>query len=230
MNIEILYRPSYSLGVIKLEPEEEVMVESGAMVGMSQGVTLQTKATGGLFKSLSRSLFGGESFFQNSYKASETGGEVCVAPTLPGDVLSVDLRDEKLMIQSGSYLASELGVVLDTKWSGARTFFASEGAIMLCASGSGKLLISSYGAIHEKNLQEGEEYTVDSGHLVAFSADMGFGVRTIGGIKSTFFSGEGLVVDLVGPGRILMQTRSTESFLSWLMSKIPRGKESQSGS
>ena len=101
---------------------------------------------------------------------------------------------------------------------------------MLCASGSGKLLISSYGAIHEKNLQEGEEYTVDSGHLVAFSADMGFGVRTIGGIKSTFFSGEGLVVDLVGPGRILMQTRSTESFLSWLMSKIPRGKESQSGS
>jgi len=47
-------------------------------------------------------------------------------------------------------------------------------------------------------------------------------VRKIGGIKSTLFSGEGLVVDLTGPGRVLAQTRSTDQFLSWLIPKLPR--------
>ena len=221
MNIETLYQPSYSLGVIKLGPTEQVRVEGGAMVSMSNGVTLETKATGGLLKSLGRSLLGGESFFQNVYKAPTSGGEVTVAPTLPGDLFTLDLQNESLMVQSGSYCASEMGIELNTKWGGAKTFFASEGLIMLRASGTGKLLLSSYGAIHELNLDASETYTVDTGHLVAFSEKVGFRVRKVGGLKSTLFSGEGLVVDLTGPGRVLMQTRSTDAFLAWLLPKIP---------
>ena len=222
MNIEILYQPSYSLGVLKLADGEEVRVEGGAMVSMSAGTTLETKAAGGIFKSLARSVFAGESFFQNTYKAPSGGGEVTVAPALPGDLFSMDLQNEELMVQSGSYVASELGVELDTKWGGAKTFFASEGLIMLLASGSGKLLLSSYGAIHEKNLASGEKLIVDTGHLVAFSKDMTFKVNKVGSIKSTIFSGEGLVVELEGPGRVLMQTRSTDSFLKWLIPKLPK--------
>ena len=63
MEIEILYRPSYSLGVLKLDGGEEVRVEGGSMVSMSDGVVLETEATGGLLQSLGRSLLGGESFF-----------------------------------------------------------------------------------------------------------------------------------------------------------------------
>lgn len=44
----------------------------------------------------------------------------------------------------------------------------------------------------------------------------------MGGLKSTIFSGEGLVVDLTGPGRILLQTRSMDAFLSWLIPKLPK--------
>ncbi len=222
MEIEIIYRPSYSLGLIRLSPNEEVRVEGGSMVGMSQGVMLETKAAGGIFKSLARSVLGGESFFQNIYKASPNGGEVMVAPALPGDLFALDLRQERLLVQSGSYVASEMSIELDTKWGGAKTFFASEGLFMLQASGSGKLLLSSYGAIHEMNLGAGQTYTVDTGHLVAFTQQMGFKVRRVGGIKSTLFSGEGLVVDLTGPGRVLLQTRSTDAFLSWLIPKLPK--------
>ena len=225
MEVEILYRPSYSLGVIKLSPNETVRVEGGAMVSMSQGVTLETKAAGGILKSLARSVLAGESFFQNTYQAPANGGEVTVAPSLPGDVFALDLRNETLMVQSGSYVASEAGVELDTKWSGAKTFFASEGLIMLRASGSGKLLLSSFGAIHEKDLATGETYTVDTGHLVAFSEKIGFKVRKVGGLKSTLFSGEGFVVDLTGPGRVLLQTRSTVAFLGWLIPKLPLKKD-----
>lgn len=226
MEIEILYRPSYSLGQLKLSGNEEVRVEGGSMVAMSQGVTIETKATGGILKSLGRSLFGGESFFQNTYKAPPGGGEVWVAPPLPGDLYTVQLQNESLMVQSGSFVASENAIQLDTKWSGAKTFFASEGLILLRASGSGKLLVSSYGAIHALELGAGETMTVDTGHLVAFSESIGFRVRRVGGVKSTLFSGEGLVVDLTGPGKLLLQTRSQDSFLAWLIPQLPKQSSS----
>lgn len=229
MDVEILYKPSYSMGVIKLSGGEQVRVEGGAMVSMSAGVTLETKATGGFMKSLARSVLGGESFFQNTFIAPPGGGVVSVAPALPGDMFSLVLHNEALMVQSGSYVASEAGVELDTKWGGAKTFFASEGLVMLRASGSGELLLSSYGAIHEMNLAQGEKYTVDTGHLVAFSEGISFTVNKVGGLKSTIFSGEGLVVELTGPGRVLMQTRSTDAFLSWLIPKLPKPSSSPSG-
>ena len=196
------------------------------MVSMSHGVDLETEATGGLFASLSRRLLGGESFFQNTFQAPPGGGQVTVAPALPGDMLSFDLSSERIMIQSGSYVASELTIDLDTEWSGAKTFFASEGLIMLRAQGSGKIVVSSYGAIHDMTLEDGQRYTVDTGHLVAFTEGIGFDVRKVGGLTSTLFSGEGLVVDLTGPGRVLLQSRSTDQFLAWLIPQLPTRTDS----
>jgi uncharacterized protein (TIGR00266 family) len=228
MEIEILYRPSYSLAMLELSGHEEVRVEAGSMVSMSHGIDLETQATGGLFASLSRSLLGGESFFQNTFQAPANGGQVTVAPALPGDMLAFDLSSERIMVQSGSYVASEMTIELDTEWSGAKTFFASEGLIMLRAQGTGKLVISSYGAIHDMTLEKNQRYTVDTGHLVAFTEGIGFRVRKVGGLTSTLFSGEGLVVDLTGPGRVLLQSRSTDQFLAWLIPQLPVQRKSGS--
>ncbi len=222
MQTQILYRPSYSLAIVKLDPNERIQVEAGSMVSMSTGITIETNVAGGLMGALKRSILGGESFFMNTYQAPATGGEISLAPALPGDVLVQDVRNESLLVQSGSYVASSQGVTVDTKWTGARTFFAREGLFMLNCSGVGTLILSSYGAIHEVPLKQGERYTVDTGHLVAFTQGMGFDVRTVAGIKSTLFSGEGLVVDLTGPGRVLIQTRSADAFLTWLMPQVQR--------
>jgi len=46
-------------------------------------------------------------------------------------------------------------------------------------------------------------------------------VRPVGGLSSTFLSGEGLVVDLTGPGSVLLQTRSVDAFMRWLLPKLP---------
>lgn len=221
METEILYRPSYSLTQVKLAPNEEIRVEGGSMVSMSDGVSIETKMQGGLLKSLARSVLGGESFFVNTYKAPPQGGQLGLAPSLPGDMSVLELKSETLLLQSGAFVACESGVTIDTGWGGAKTFFASEGLIMLRASGSGKLVISSYGAIHDMSLAAGDKYTIDTGHLVAFTQSIGFQVRRVGGIKSTLFSGEGLVVDLTGPGRVLMQTRSTDAFISWIIPRLP---------
>lgn len=227
MEIEILYRPSYSLAIIKLSPSEEIRLEAGAMVSMSQGVTIETRAEGGFLKSLGRSMLGGESFFQNFFKAPPIGGEITVAPELPGDVFTYDMTDETIMIQAGSFMACETNIDLTARLS-VKAFVAAEGFSMLEASGKGKLLLSSYGAIHEKDLAPGEKYTVDTTHLVAFPASMPVERKTVGGLKSTLLSGEGLVVELTGPGRLLMQTRSPNAFLSWLIPNLPFKRRGES--
>ncbi len=221
MNIEIVHRPSYSLAVARLDPNERIRAEAGAMVSMSGGVNIETKAEGGIFKSLGRAMLGGESFFQNFFVASTQGGEVTLAPELPGDMLLIELKGEKLMIQAGSYVASENGVELTAKVS-IKALMAAEGISMLEASGTGKLLVSSYGAIFERTIGAGEKYIVDTSHLVAFEASMGVQPKTVGGIKSTLFSGEGFVVELTGPGAIYMQTRSPQALINWIIPQLPK--------
>lgn len=219
MNVEISFRPSYSLATIQLNPNERIRAEAGAMVGMSPDVAIETKAEGGLFKSLGRSLLGGESFFQNFYQAGPNGGEIAVAPELPGDVFVVDVT-EPMLVQSGSYLASETSVEVNTKLS-SKAFLSGEGISMLQMTGSGKLLLSSYGAILEKTLAAGEKYIVDTTHLVAFNESMNVEMKSVGGFKSTVLSGEGLVVHITGPGKLYMQTRSPHAFVQWLIPQIP---------
>lgn len=229
MQVEVLYRPSYSIARVLLSPGESLAAEPGALVGMTPGLEIDTRMRGGFVQALARSAFGGESFFTNTFRAPVEGGELLLAPTLPGDVFSINLSgSEVMMVQSGSFMASSEGITVDTKWTGARTFFAGERLIMLRCSGNGSLILSSYGAIHEMELGAGKTYTVDTGHLVAFSEGMGFRVRKVGGLKSTLLGGEGLVVDLNGPGRVLLQTRSEGAFLDWLLPKIPKQPSSPS--
>lgn len=222
MQTEILYRPSYSLAVVKLSPGESVQVEGGAMVSMSAGMQMETKARGGIFKSLARSVLGGESFFMNTYTAPAEGGEIMLAPSLPGDIAQMELRGETIMLQSGSYIASSPGIEVDTSWGGAKSFFGGEGFILLRVKGTGKLLVSSYGAIHPVELGPKQKITVDTGHLVSFDSTLDFQVRRVAGWKSTLFSGEGLVVELTGPGKLTLQTRSERAFLDWLIPHLPK--------
>ena len=220
MEIDIQFRPSYSLAIVKLAPSERIRADSGAMVSHSDGVEVETKAEGGFLKSLGRAVLGGESFFQNFWKAGAQGGEVTLAPDLPGDIIAINMTGTPLMIQSGSYLASESGVELSAKLS-SKAFMSGEGFSMLEATGNGKVLVSSYGAIYEKTLAAGERYIVDSTHLVAFDGTMGVVAKTVGGFKSTMLSGEGLVVELTGPGKLYMQTRSPRALISWIIPQIP---------
>ena len=222
MKVDVRYRPAYALAMVTLEAQEKIQVEGGAMVGMSADMEMETGASGGLLKSLSRKMFGGESFFLNTFTGVADGDSVALAPPLPGDVEVIEMHGETLMVQSGSYLASSMGINVETKWSGAKTFFGSEGLIMLRISGTGTLIVSSYGAIHAVELAGGQQYVVDTGHLVTFEEQLKFELKKVAGWKSTLFSGEGLVIELTGPGRLTLQSRSQDSFLSWLIPRLPK--------
>jgi uncharacterized protein (TIGR00266 family) len=221
MQHEILYQPSYSLARVMLMGGESIVAESGGMVSMSQSVSIDTKMQGGVLGALKRTVLGGESFFLNVFTASAEG-ELTLAPPLPSDIRHVTLQDQTLLVQSGSYMTSAPTVDRDISWAGAKGFFAKEGLFLLKLSGSGDLFLSSYGAIHEVILQPGQRYIVDNGHIVAFDAAIQYRVITVGSIKSTLFSGEGLVCEFTGPGRLLLQTRSFDSFLAVLIPLLPK--------
>src|SRR5262245_38304141 len=122
MQIELQHQPSQAMARVVLASGESLTAESGAMVGMSPNVQLQT-GSGGLMKGLKR-LFGGESFFRNTFTASGGTGEVYLAPTLPGDLVVLDVGPRSYYLQSSAYVASSSGVDVDTRVGGFRTFFA----------------------------------------------------------------------------------------------------------
>ncbi len=228
MDVRIQYQPSYALAICSLAAGETVQAEGGAMVSMSSHISIETGMRGGVMGALKRKVLGGESFFMNTFTSQGAQGEITFAPALPGDVNVRQLAGETFFLQSGSYIAGPTSVQVDTQWGGAKTFFGSEGLFLLKASGTGPLIFSSYGAIHEVEMT-GQNYIVDTGHVVGFTSGLDFDVRKVGGWKSTVLSGEGLVCEFRGTGKLLLQTRSSQAFLAWLMPRLPKGGASGGG-
>ena len=73
---EVLHQPSFSLAVLRLQPEQSIQAESGAMVSMSANIELQSQMKGGFLGAIKRAA-GGESAFISTFTAR--GG--------PGDLL-----------------------------------------------------------------------------------------------------------------------------------------------
>ncbi len=213
MKHEIHNKPDFASLHVWMDNGEQIVTEAGAMMSMSTDLNLETNMKGGLGGALKRKL-GGESIFMNTYTAEKDGQRLDVAPSAPGDILHQPLAGGALVVQSGSYLCSTPGIEVDSKWTGAKSFFGGEGLFMLRCSGTGDLWMSSYGAIHEINVED--TYVVDTGHIVAFEETLTYSVRKVGGLKSLFFSGEGLVCEFSGRGRLWIQTRNAGSLAAFL--------------
>jgi uncharacterized protein (TIGR00266 family) len=225
MEVDILAGPAFSFADVAIAPGAEVHVEAGAMAAYSDGVEVETAARGGVMKGLRRSVLGGESFFINTFRAPG-GGRVSVAPALPGDMTKVAIDGpQALYVQSGSWIASDPTIDVDTKWGGSKTFFSGEGLFLLRCTGTGDILVSSYGAILTRTLGAGEGYTLDTGHVVAFDESIQYEVHKAGNWKTTLLGGEGLVTRFVGPGRLWLQTRNPSDFVDWLVPKLPTQRE-----
>jgi uncharacterized protein (TIGR00266 family) len=223
MQYRVLYRPSFALAHVELAAGEAIRTESGAMVGMSANLQLESKMQGGLLSALGRSLLAGESMFQSTYTSQGGPGEILLAPATPGDIMGVAMENQSYMIQAGSWLAGSTSLSIETKFAGATQFFSGEGAFMVRVSGTGLLLLSSYGAIHKVSLAPGEQYVVDTGHIVAFDSRVTYSLdKAARGLLSSVTSGEGLVCRYTGPGDIYIQTRNLKAFVDAITPMLPR--------
>lgn len=218
MRHEIRQNPDFGVVQVTFEqPGEQVITESGAMVARDTAIEMKTNLQGGLGGALKRKLLGGESLFQNTFTATAPMQTMWFAPAPEGAIECINLQPGmEIFLQSGAYLASTPGVTLDTKWQGAKGFFAG-GFFLLRAYGQGQIWFSSYGGLHAIDIgQAYRGYICDNTHLIGFTAGLQYQVRKVGGLKSLFLSGEGLVCEFQGQGRLWLQTRNPSSLASFL--------------
>ena len=224
MQVELRHQPSFSVARIHLAPGEQVRAESGAMAMHSFGVTVDAQMQGGLKGAFKRGVLGGESLFVTTFTGHpQSPTWVDVAANLPGDIWVAEVVPGRaLVVTRGSWLANAAGIDLDTKWGGAKMFGGGEGAFVLHATGEGPIVLAAYGAMDVHDLQQGQGFTVDSGHLVAYDDTISVQTRkATSGIMATMKSGEGLVMDFQGPGRVVTQSRNPNGLINWLQSVLP---------
>jgi uncharacterized protein (TIGR00266 family) len=215
MQIDIGYRPAHSMARVVLNHGEAILAESGAMVGMSTNVQMQTGMQnkgggllGGLLGGLKRAL-AGESWFRNTFTAQNGPGEVLLAHALCGDMQVLDMTPQGYYLTSGSFVASSPTVEVNTKLGGMKSFFSGEGMFVMQATSQqpGQLIVGAFGGIQQLNCDG--NLVIDTGHLVAWDASLTYKVgKSGGGWIASFLSGEGLVCHFQGQGRIWIQTRN----------------------
>ena len=140
-------------------------------------------------------------------------GDLVLTQGFPGDIESLELNGNTIYLQPGAFIACEGSVKLGLGWAGIKMLIAREGLFRLKLSGAGRIWFGAYGGIFQREIDE--EYIVDSGHLVAYEPSIGIRIGMAGGIFTSFFSGEGLVTKVTGPGRIYMQSRSFGGLAAW---------------
>lgn len=221
MQIEVGYRPAQSMARVVLENGEAIRAESGAMVGMSTNVHMATEATGGVMSGLKR-MFGGESFFQNTFTAQGGQGEVLLAHSLCGDTVVLPMNPQGYFIQSSSYIACSPWVNIETKVGGFKSFFAGEGVFVLKATAQqeGSVVVGAFGGIQE--LVCDGNLVIDTGHLVCWDTTLEYSVgKSSSGWISSFLSGEGLVCHFKGQGRIWIQSRNPAEYGATIGRMLP---------
>jgi uncharacterized protein (TIGR00266 family) len=219
LDFDILERPDFSILRVRLAQGQQIFAEPSVMATMDPTLQLRAGLKGGILSSMSRAI-AGENLILNTFTAERGPGELMLAPGAAGEVMHHRLRGGHIYLQRGAYLAHTEGVDVSAKWGGARGFFSGQGLILLRASGNGDVFFSTYGAVLELTVTDG--LIVDTGYIAAFEETLQYEVTVLPGLslgskaKSFFFGGEGLVARFHGQGKVWVQTRTINPFLSWI--------------
>ena len=218
MKIDILDEGAFASALVHIEPGEEFVSEAGYMFRASGNVDIDVTtrprgSKGGILQGIKR-LIGGDSLFFSTYRTTDNQpGEVGLAPTFQGEVkvIGVD-REAGWVVAGGAYMASTSGLSLDTKFQGMRGFLSGESLFFMHVTGGpGAVLVSAFGRIVELNVTD--EMTIDTGHLVAFQDTLDYTISKAGrSWIQSFFSGEGLVMNITGRGKVWVQSHNPAEY------------------
>ncbi|QNM97142.1 TIGR00266 family protein [Chitinimonas koreensis] len=206
---------------IELDPGEAAVGEAGTMFYMEDGIQMDTifgdgsaQQSGfmGKLMGAGKRLLTGESLFTTVFVNQGSGKKkVAFGAAYPGKIIPVHLSElgGTLLAQKDSFLCAAKGVSLGIAFQkklGAG-FFGGEGFILQKLEGDGLAFIHAGGAVIEKTLRPGESLRVDTGCVVAFTANVDFDIQFVGNVKSALFGGEGLFfANLRGPGKVWLQS------------------------
>ena len=208
---------SFRMLQVSLAPGHALLVEPGAMASQDTRLKVDTQVNGSLWEAFLMRFLGQESFFINFFinPSSSQHLEFYVSQGTPGEILSRELAgNEAFFVQPGALLARTPLVQTRVVWAGFASWLGGEGLFRLEISGKGKVWYGVYGGVVEREVDG--DFLVDSGHLLSYPKDMKLSLKLAGGLFSSLFSGEGLLLKLTGKGKIQLQTRSIKGLAQWL--------------
>lgn len=195
--------------LLTLQSNEEVYAEAGSMLYYRGHINMDSKAKGGLLKSIGRAVFTGESLLMTTFHCAGERGEVAFAAPVPGKITPIQMTGNEIICNKDAYLCSIGDIDINitfTKKLGAG-LLGGQGFILEKISGSGMVFLHSGGNFVELNLQAGEELMADTGCIVMMEPSVDYDIKFVGGIKKAIFGGEGLfLAKLTGPGKVILQT------------------------
>ena len=229
---------------IELDPQETVIAEPGAFMYMDGGIEMTTifgdgsKQNGGLLDKLfgaGKRLLTGESMFMTAYTHTTYGkAKVAFASPYPGKIIPLDLSEYggKIICQKDAFLCAAKGVAVGIEFQRklGTGLFGGEGFIMQKLEGDGMAFCHAGGHIIKKTVQPGETLRVDTGCIVAYTKDIDYDIKYVGGVKNMIFGGEGVFfATLSGPGEVWLQTLPISRLASRVLS-FSRGSRKEEGS
>lgn len=225
---------------IELDPQETAVAESGSFMMMDDGIQMQTifgDGTGqekgflGKLMSAGKRVLTGESLFMTAFTNIGQGKrKVSFASPYPGKIIPLDLAQlgGKMICQKDSFLAAAKGVSVGIEFQRklGSGLFGGEGFIMQKLEGDGLAFVHAGGHIVEKELVQGDLLKIDTGCIVAFTPSCDYDIQFVGGIKNTFFGGEGLFfATLRGPGKVWIQSLPISRLASRVLQYAVRRKD-----
>jgi len=229
---------------IELDPQEAVIAEAGSLMMKDTDIKMQTifgdgsgQDTGvfGKIFSAGKRLLTGESLFLTAYTHEGQGKKhATFAAPYPGKIIPFDLsaHQGKIICQKDAFLCAAKGVAVGIEFQkklGAG-FFGGEGFIMQKLEGDGFAFIHAGGTIVERTLSPGEKLQVDTGCLVALTKDVDYDIEFVGGIRNTFFGGEGVFfASLQGPGKVWVQSLPFSRLADRIIASAPKMGGSRKG-
>ena len=232
MNYKLTNSSAFPLVLITLNSGEEIKTESGAMVYHNGKVTLEGKMNsngsggiGGLLKAAARSVVSGEGFFVTTAKGNAPDALIAIATGSIGQIKELKVGETKWCINDGAFLACDSSVSYNIKRQsvGKAIFGGTGGLFIMETSGEGTMLVNGFGDIVEMELDGTSPFVVDNYHVVAWESTLSYDIKAASGMFG-FTTGEGVVNEFTGKGKLLIQTRNISGLAGLVKPFIPTGK------
>ncbi len=233
MRTELLHNPTSGVVHVVFErPREQLIARASALLARDAAIEARTTVGGPAsghdghgdgHGARDRSVDASGDPSTTMFTATAPGQSLWLAPPVEGTVASIAIaRGAELYLQSSAWLARTSDVSLDTKWHGARAFFA-KGASLARAWGEGELWYGAYGGLHVVEIGTlYPQFLCEASHVVAFTEGVqhrprGRDAEARKARKGTDAGslGEGWV-DFSGAGRLWLQTRNPTALAEFL--------------
>lgn len=197
---------------IVLQPGDVVYAEKGSLLSMDSGIDMnlvQVKNAG--------SLFSGESPLQAAFTNEETRPQtLIITPKTQGEIVEIDMSVEgRILCNNGAFFASYNSVDINfmhLRDKSLRTFSGMGWGVQEVIQSEGepaRVLLTSSGQVHERELGQGETISVQGNAVLAMSQSVKVSLRELKGGVNRLFGGEGkFLLNIEGPGKVWMSTKA----------------------